>query len=143
VWIGVGLLAYVGFVATCFYVKSVARAKFRVPSKADIAAIGDRKQRIRTEAARTNALAELRSWTPYVVYESAVGVVVLGGSGVATILGALAIWRGVRRDSIVKAKLIVVGVLVVMLASILLLAWPTVVAEKRFEATRTSAISGG
>jgi uncharacterized membrane protein (GlpM family) len=141
-WIAVGVLAYIGFVAACFYMESFARAKFKVPSKADIATISDRSHRIRTEAARTNALAEMRSWTPYVVYDTAVGVVTIGGTLVAAILGAIAIWRGVRRDSIFAAKGIIVGVLLVMLATLLFFAWPTVVAEKRFEATRTTLTDG-
>jgi hypothetical protein len=75
-------------------------------------------------------------------YRTAVGVIVLGGTAVATILGAIVIWRGVRRDSIFAAKRIIFGVLIVMLASLLAFAWPTVVAEKRCEATRTGASDG-
>ena len=142
VWVGLGLLAYAAFVATCLNMEPYARAKFQVPSKADIAAISDQKARIRTEAARTNALAEMRSWTPYVVYDTSVGIIVLGGTAVATIIGAIAMWRRARRDSIFEAKRIILGVLFVMLASILALAWPTVVAEKRCEATRTDAHVG-
>jgi hypothetical protein len=142
IWVVVGLLVYAGFVATTFYMEALARERFAVPSRADIESIGDRKARIRVEGARTKALADMRSWTPYSTYRSVTGVIIIGGSVAATIVGAIATWRGVRRDSIFKVKLIVGGVLLVMMASLLLFAWPSFVAERRLEATRTAA-SGG
>lgn len=142
VWIGIGLLVYAGFVATCFRMESVAHAKFKVPSTADIQAITDRTKRIRAEAARTNALADMRSWRPYEIYDTSLSAILIGGTALAMIVGSIVIWRGVRRDSIFSVKRIVLGVLLVGVASLLLLGWPAIVADKRFEATRTSASDG-
>lgn len=141
-WLAIGLLAYAGYVMLCFYMESEARTHFKVPSKADIAAITDKVTLIRAQSARNNALAEMQSWKPYVIYSTGVGIVVFGGSAILTILGAIVIWRGVRRDSVRKAGYIVVGVLLVMLFSMILFAWPALVAERRIEATQTSFLSG-
>ena len=107
----IGVVLYGAFVALCFYMEREGRTRFRVPSEADIAAIDGRTQLLRTETARGNALAEMREWTPYAIYSTGVGVVVLLGTAIATVLGALVVWRGVRRDSVRKAKVLVVGVL--------------------------------
>jgi uncharacterized membrane protein len=84
----------------------------------------------------------MREWQPYAAYSVGMGIVVLGGAVVATILGACAVWRGVRRDSVGKAKHIVVGVLLIGVASLFLLAWPAFVAERRLDSKRTTYISG-
>ena len=79
-WSMVGLLAYGGFVALCFYMESNAHARFQVPSKADIAAIDDRESHLRAETARGHALAEMRDWAPYSIYSTGVGIVVFLGT---------------------------------------------------------------
>ena len=53
------------------------------------------------------------------------------GTAIATILGAVVVWRGVRRDSVRKANVIVVGVLLIMIGSLFLLGWPPFVAERQ------------
>ena len=120
-----------------------ARARFQVPSKADIEAIDDRADRLRTETARGHALAEMREWTPYAIYSMGVGTVVLLGTLIATVLGARAVWRGIPRDSVRKAKVIVIGVLLIMMGSLFLLGWPQVVAERHVEAKPTTFATGG
>lgn len=136
-WLVFGLTMYGTFIGVCFYMESEARARFQVPSQADVDAIDDRVARIRTENARDLALAEMREWRPYAIYSAGAGIVVLGGSALVTIFGALAVWRGVRRDSARKARVIVMGVLLVMLASLVLLGWPPIVAERHVEAKKT------
>jgi hypothetical protein len=79
----------------------------------------------------------MRAWPPYAIYETATLVIALGGTPLGTILGTIVVWRGVRRDSIFKVKYIVVGVGLVMIASLALFAWPSFGAERRLEARQT------
>ena len=142
IWLPVGLLLYAAFIILCFYMESEGRSRFRVPSRADIATIEDPTSRIRAEGAHGRALAEMRAWQPYSAYSVGWGVVVLGGTAFATFLGARVVWRGVRRDSVGRASYVVVGMLLIAVASLFLLALPKIVAEQRLDSKRTTHVSG-
>ena len=142
-WLPIGLLLYAVFVVLCFYMEDEGRSRFKVLSTADIAAIEDRAPRIRAEGARARALEEMREWRPYAAYSTGMMFLLLGGGALSSIVGARIVWRGVQRDSVRKAKLIVAAVLLILVASLVLLGWPAFVAEKRFESKRTTFVSSG
>ncbi len=142
VWLPLGLIVYAGFVALCFSMEAEGRARFSVPSRAEIAAIEERTALIRAEGVRARALEQMREWRPYALYSTGMGIVIIGGTLLATILGARVVWRGVQKTSVRKADRIFFGVLFIAMIALFLLVWPSFVAEKRLESRATTYLAG-
>jgi hypothetical protein len=136
-WLIPALLLYGVYCSTCFYIEFMARERFQVPSDADVASVTERVAHLRIELARTNRLAEMREWGPYATYDAFLIALLLGGIALAIVYGGRTIWRGVNRDSVYKAKTIVVGTMFVVLAAVVLVGWPGFVAMKLSETKRT------
>lgn len=136
-WLIPALLLYGVYCSACFYIEFMAREKFQVPSHADVASVTERVAHLRTELARTNRLAEMSEWGPYATYEAFLIALLLGGIVLAIVYGRRMIWRGVNRDSVYKAKTIVIGTMFVVLAAVFLVGWPGFVAMKLSESQRT------
>ena len=136
--LAVSLVLYGAFVVLCFAMEITARERFRVPSEADVEAIDDRVQRIRTEAARNRALAAMRDWPPYAAYATGVEVLLLLGFVIGPIVGVVAAWRRLRPTSIFEAKLLVVVLLLVFFGVLVLVGGPRQLAERYVEDRRTS-----
>jgi hypothetical protein len=129
---------YAGYFALCMKMEAEGRQRFHVLSRADIAAISDRRAQVRAEASRNLALAGMEAWTPYAAYSIFVGAVVAIGTIGGGFLAARTIWRGVRRESVGSAKTILVGTLLAILALLAVLGAPWWFAQNRIEEQRTA-----
>ncbi len=143
--LAVGLGLYAMFVALCFYMEIEARERFRVASEADVAAIDDRAQQIRAEAARGLALGAMWAWPPYAVYSTGVEVLFLLGLAIGVVLAAVGVraaWRRMRPVSVLGFQLMIVAVLLFLSLVALLLAYPPYLAERYVEGQRTTFVKG-
>ncbi len=135
----IGLVLYGAFVALCFTMEIEGRARFQVPSEADVEAIDDRVQRIRTEAARGRALAAMRDWPPYAAYAIGIDVLFFLGLAVGCVLaflGVRAVWR-VPLARGFAAPIMIFVILLVLSAVLSVLGGPPHLAQRYVEGERS------
>jgi len=131
------LTLYAGYAWSFFYIEPIARNRFRVPSELEINSIADHRANVRAAALRNRRLEEVEAWPrfqAYRLFEEVVGVV---GVLLMTALGARIVWRGVARTSIAKAKLMVLGVLLILLLALGLFGAPPLFANRIAEGQLT------
>lgn len=136
-WLVPTVLLYAAYCSACFYIEFMARERFQVPSSADVTAVKGRVAHLRAELARTNRLIEMNEWGPYAAYDAIMTAVVFCGISLAVIYGGRFVWRHVTRDSVFSAKTIVLGTLLIVVATVGLLIWPAIVADGISESKRT------
>jgi hypothetical protein len=108
---------YLGYIGLCIGMEPLARSRFRVLSKADVAAGASVAQRER-------GMARMYAWEPYKGYLIVVGAMIVGGTAGAV---AFALRRGIR------------GVLLVLIAMAVfaLFATPALLSRMHTESIRT------
>jgi hypothetical protein len=136
-WIVRALVVYLLYASFCVVVESAARAHFRIPSKAGIAFATDRVARIRLEAARMRAQAELDECIPYTVYGIVVATITICGTVITTGFVARSLWRRLRGSFYFPVKLYVGALAATRVASLLLLMGPPLAAKAWLDATRS------
>ena len=144
-WVKLGVataLLYLGFASICIFMEWHARARFHVPSKAEVEAVTERTARVRAEGARERALVEMREWAPYAVYDVAMIVLVVGGSVLSTSIGGWVVWRTIRPTRLKHGRWIVLGTALVVLPVLALLAAPSLATTAIYESSATSFLDG-
>jgi hypothetical protein len=138
-----GVMAYLLWASLGYELEWRSLDHFRVPSRAEIDALSDRKARVRAEAQRQRALDERGGWLPYGAWSVANVTLSLAATLGALIFGALATWRGVKHRGVGGLKLAVVGVLLLSaLVSLAFLA-PPQMAERAYEKRQTHFAQAG
>jgi hypothetical protein len=117
--------------------ESASLARFRVPSKADIASATDRVTRVRLEAARMNAMTDMQDGLPYQAYRFVSTAVAFSGTVFVTGFVARSLWRGFWRYTFLPMQLYSLAVFAAMAASLLVRMGPQLVAEAWLDATRS------
>ena len=136
-WVVRIVVAYLLYAVGCFAVEGCGRARFQVPSKADVAAVTERKAHVRAEMLRLNRHEEMASWPPRAAVEilslllSAFGLVGM------PILTFRYLWRKRSKEGVVFIKLFVVAVLLPGIVVIFLALGPLLIAERLYDDERT------
>lgn len=136
-WVFRIAVGYALYAVGCFAIEGCGRSRFQVPSRADVAAVTERKAHIRAEMLRHNRHEEMGAWVPHLAVQIASLLLALLGFVGGPILTFRYLWRKRAGEGIVFIKLLAVAILIPGLAAGMLAIGPVLLAEEFYESRRT------
>ena len=130
------LLLYLGYFTICYHVERLSRARFSIPSIADIRGAEQDTQRISIELARHDRIEERGLWLPYLFYQMAcLGIAILGAI-VAGIFSWYYLWR-IAKLAVTIGKIVAIVILFASMGAFLVLSYPPNATARYFENQNT------